>query len=134
MLLFLHSLSSFLSLPPMLASSIFFSPRLIPSSETMVKDNIYRKPPIYRQHGTVLFKTCSSGLVSARCVACNLSVIPSPVNPSSPPFFSEPSPHVVDSMDLHHRAGVRVQRPFHLTKSCECKIYEGLPFKWWAML
>uniref|UniRef100_A0A8C5E7S4 Actin-binding LIM protein 2 n=1 Tax=Gouania willdenowi TaxID=441366 RepID=A0A8C5E7S4_GOUWI len=44
---------------------------------TMVRDNIYRKPPIYRQHGTVLFlfNTVFSGLVSARCVACRLSVI-----------------------------------------------------------
>lgn len=49
-----------LSFSPMLASSIFFPLRLFPSPETMVKDNIYRKPPIYRQHGTVLFLTLPS--------------------------------------------------------------------------
>lgn len=88
---FFFSFSLFLSLPPMLASSIFFPLRLFPSPETMVKDNIYRKPPIYRQHGTVLVNTTFSGLVSARCVACRLSVISSSVYPSSPPFSPRPA-------------------------------------------
>lgn len=91
--------SLFLSLPPMLASSIFFPLRLFPSSETMVKDNIYRKPPIYKQHGTVYFlvNTSFSGLVSARCVACRLSVMSSSIYPSSPCFSSKACTRLVDS-------------------------------------
>lgn len=97
---FFSPFSLFLSLPPILASSIFFPLRLSPSSETMVKDNLYRKPPIYRQHGTVFFlvNTSFSGLVSARCVACRLSVISS--SPSL--FFFEETPWI-----YMHRAGVK---------------------------
>lgn len=56
---FFSILSFFFSLPSMLASSIFLSEHLTSSPETLVKDNIYRKPPIYKQHGTVqrLFNT-----------------------------------------------------------------------------
>ncbi|KAG7221529.1 hypothetical protein INR49_017185 [Caranx melampygus] len=52
---FFSIFSFFLSLPTMLASFVFFPRHLFPFPETMVKDNIYRKPPIYRQHGTVHF-------------------------------------------------------------------------------
>uniref|UniRef100_A0A673B608 Actin-binding LIM protein 2 n=1 Tax=Sphaeramia orbicularis TaxID=375764 RepID=A0A673B608_9TELE len=60
---------------PSSTSTYVAAPRHFHIPETMVKDNIYRKPPIYRQHGTVhfLFNTLFSGLVSARCVACRLS-------------------------------------------------------------
>lgn len=86
--------SFFLSPPLMLASSFFFPLRLFTSSETLVKDNIYRKPPIYKQHGTVSSLLTSSGLVSARCVACRL--------PSAPRDYpcSSISPSV-ESMELH---------------------------------
>uniref|UniRef100_A0A8C5DYF9 Actin-binding LIM protein 2 n=1 Tax=Gouania willdenowi TaxID=441366 RepID=A0A8C5DYF9_GOUWI len=62
---------------PSSTSTYQAAPRHFHIPETMVRDNIYRKPPIYRQHGTVLFlfNTVFSGLVSARCVACRLSVI-----------------------------------------------------------
>uniref|UniRef100_A0A8C6M122 Actin-binding LIM protein 2 n=1 Tax=Nothobranchius furzeri TaxID=105023 RepID=A0A8C6M122_NOTFU len=51
---------------PSSSSTYVAAPRHFHIPETMVKDNIYRKPPIYRQHGTVhfLFNTSSSGLVS----------------------------------------------------------------------
>lgn len=100
---FFSPFSLFLSLPPILASSIFFPLRLSPSSETMVKDNLYRKPPIYRQHGTVFFlvNTSFSGLVSARCVACRLSVIS-----SSPSLFFFRR----DSMDLHAQRWCKKQQ------------------------
>uniref|UniRef100_A0A7N6AZD1 Actin-binding LIM protein 2 n=1 Tax=Anabas testudineus TaxID=64144 RepID=A0A7N6AZD1_ANATE len=60
---------------PSSTSTYVAAPRHFHIPETMVKDNIYRKPPIYRQHGTVhfLYNTTFSGLVSARCVACCLS-------------------------------------------------------------
>uniref|UniRef100_A0A8C4HSN2 Actin-binding LIM protein 2 n=1 Tax=Dicentrarchus labrax TaxID=13489 RepID=A0A8C4HSN2_DICLA len=60
---------------PSSTSTYMAAPRHFHIPETMVKDNIYRKPPIYRQHGTVYFlvNTSFSGLVSARCVACCLS-------------------------------------------------------------
>uniref|UniRef100_A0A665U584 Actin binding LIM protein family, member 2 n=1 Tax=Echeneis naucrates TaxID=173247 RepID=A0A665U584_ECHNA len=55
---------------PSSTSTYVAAPRHFHIPETMVKDNIYRKPPIYKQHGTVhlLFNTSFSGLVSARCV------------------------------------------------------------------
>ncbi|KAM3590119.1 uncharacterized protein V6R79_004011 [Siganus canaliculatus] len=75
---------------PSSTSTYVAAPRHFHIPETMVKDNIYRKPPIYRQHGTVylLVNTSFSGLVSARCVACRLSVPPSSGYHSTPhPFF-----------------------------------------------
>uniref|UniRef100_A0A8C6SVB9 Actin-binding LIM protein 2 n=1 Tax=Neogobius melanostomus TaxID=47308 RepID=A0A8C6SVB9_9GOBI len=50
---------------PSSASTYVAAPRHFHIPETMVKDNIYRKPPIYRQHGTVLSLTPSfpSGLI-----------------------------------------------------------------------
>lgn len=73
---FFFSIFSFFLYPAHVGFFHFLSSALFPSSETMVKDNIYRKPPIYKQHGTVHFvlNTSLSGLVSARCVACCLSV------------------------------------------------------------
>lgn len=74
--------------------SLYFSPSLLrwlppfsfPSSETMVKDNIYRKPPIYRQHGTV-FLTLASLVWSLHDVfARHLSVIRLYLFSSRPPF------------------------------------------------
>uniref|UniRef100_A0A665U4W8 Actin binding LIM protein family, member 2 n=1 Tax=Echeneis naucrates TaxID=173247 RepID=A0A665U4W8_ECHNA len=55
---------------PSSTSTYVAAPRHFHIPETMVKDNIYRKPPIYKQHGTVhlLFNTSFSGLVSARCI------------------------------------------------------------------
>lgn len=44
----------FLILLPLLSFQFTFSLSLcLPFSENKVKDNIYRKPPIYKQHGTV---------------------------------------------------------------------------------
>lgn len=63
-----------LALSLMVASFIFF-PLLFTSSETLVKDNIYRKPPIYKQHGTVYFLLTLPPVVSARCVACCVAFI-----------------------------------------------------------
>uniref|UniRef100_A0AAX7SQC0 Actin-binding LIM protein 2 n=1 Tax=Astatotilapia calliptera TaxID=8154 RepID=A0AAX7SQC0_ASTCA len=62
---------------PSSTSTYVAAPRHFHIPETMVKDNIYRKPPIYKQHGTVHFvlNASLSGLVSARCVACCPSVM-----------------------------------------------------------
>uniref|UniRef100_A0A3B4EZY2 Actin-binding LIM protein 2 n=1 Tax=Pundamilia nyererei TaxID=303518 RepID=A0A3B4EZY2_9CICH len=53
---------------PSSTSTYVAAPRHFHIPETMVKDNIYRKPPIYKQHGTVHFvlNASLSGLVSAR--------------------------------------------------------------------
>lgn len=74
---FFFSIFSFFLYPAHVGFFHFLSSALFPSSETMVKDNIYRKPPIYKQHGTVHFvlNASLSGLVSARCVACCPSVM-----------------------------------------------------------
>lgn len=65
--LFLHSLSVLL-FPAHFGFFHFLSSPLFPSSETMVKDNIYRKPPIYKQHGTVcLFNTLSLVCLGTLC-------------------------------------------------------------------
>uniref|UniRef100_A0A669CD41 Actin-binding LIM protein 2 n=1 Tax=Oreochromis niloticus TaxID=8128 RepID=A0A669CD41_ORENI len=55
---------------PSSTSTYVAAPRHFHIPETMVKDNIYRKPPIYKQHGTVHFvlNTSLSGLVSARLI------------------------------------------------------------------
>uniref|UniRef100_A0A671XPY7 Actin-binding LIM protein 2 n=1 Tax=Sparus aurata TaxID=8175 RepID=A0A671XPY7_SPAAU len=104
---------------PSSASTYVAAPRHFHIPETMVKDNLYRKPPIYRQHGTVFFlvNTSFSGLVSARCVACRLSVIS-----SSPSLFFFRR----DSMDLHiypyevlavtHRVKVKLPRDVDRTR------------------
>jgi len=80
--LFLHSLS--------FCWFLFFPLRLFTSSETLVKDNIYRKPPIYQQHGTVSFL-----LWSGLCTMC----CPSSVHHT--PLLSVAFTHLLDSMGLH---------------------------------
>ncbi|XP_068455708.1 actin-binding LIM protein 2 isoform X2 [Clinocottus analis] len=68
---------------PSSTSTYVAAPRHFHVPETLVKDNIYRKPPIYKQHGTV-----SSLLVSARCVARRLPLISSSTSPPFPQLLS----------------------------------------------
>uniref|UniRef100_A0AAQ4RC36 Actin-binding LIM protein 2 n=1 Tax=Gasterosteus aculeatus aculeatus TaxID=481459 RepID=A0AAQ4RC36_GASAC len=57
------------------SSTYVAAPRHFHVPETLVKDNIYRKPPIYKQHGTVYFLLTLPPVVSARCVACCVAFI-----------------------------------------------------------
>uniref|UniRef100_A0A4W6DGQ5 Actin-binding LIM protein 2 n=1 Tax=Lates calcarifer TaxID=8187 RepID=A0A4W6DGQ5_LATCA len=102
---------------PSSTSTYVAAPRHFHIPETMVKDNIYRKPPIYKQHGTVhfLFNTSFSGLVSARCVACRLSVISSPVYPSSPLFSRRPV-YPYEMLAVTHRVKVKLPRDVDRTR------------------
>ncbi|XP_055085144.1 actin-binding LIM protein 2 isoform X2 [Periophthalmus magnuspinnatus] len=84
---------------PSSASTYVAAPRHFHIPETMVKDNIYRKPPIYRQHGTVHFLFNTSVLVwslhDVSHVACHVVIHES--RPIRPP------PHALPfRLDLLH--------------------------------
>ena len=68
-LCFIHALSLYLSFSYL--HLLCISPSLsFPSLEAKVKDNIYRKPPIYKQHGTVCSPPLSPPQHVVSHVAC----------------------------------------------------------------
>lgn len=103
--------------------SLYFSPSLLrwlppfsfPYSETMVKDNIYRKPPIYRQHGTVFLTlpTLVWSLHDVLHVICQSSV-----STTSPPNSFFVSFFIWILQINMHRAGVP---HFNLAKHWNCR-------------
>uniref|UniRef100_A0A665U5R8 Actin binding LIM protein family, member 2 n=1 Tax=Echeneis naucrates TaxID=173247 RepID=A0A665U5R8_ECHNA len=106
---------------PSSTSTYVAAPRHFHIPETMVKDNIYRKPPIYKQHGTVhlLFNTSFSGLVSARCVIL-LSSSDFPYNKSaSLPGYGRNGIYKVypyEMLAVTHRVKVKLPRDVDRTR------------------
>uniref|UniRef100_A0A8C2Z9Y9 Actin-binding LIM protein 2 n=1 Tax=Cyclopterus lumpus TaxID=8103 RepID=A0A8C2Z9Y9_CYCLU len=88
---------------PSSTSTYVAAPRHFHVPETLVKDNIYRKPPIYKQHGTVSFLLTRPPPVWSLHDVLHVARLPVICVSQSSSLFSIAFTHLVDSMDLHVR-------------------------------
>uniref|UniRef100_A0A7N8XBQ8 Actin-binding LIM protein 2 n=1 Tax=Mastacembelus armatus TaxID=205130 RepID=A0A7N8XBQ8_9TELE len=99
---------------PSSTSTYVAAPRHFHIPETTVKDNIYRKPPIYKQHGTVHF-LFNTFLWSGLCTMCCMSPV-SHLVITSPSFSLRP---------LGLAIGLKLYSLIHLPQCllCMCQVY-----------